>query len=245
MTPAEMFDDDLLDAFMDSFYGSGHYTAPYWFVGMEEGGHGTFREVAGRLAAWHAGGRRELHELGDANAPWFGPRATLQRTWAKLIHTVLSAEGQPVDREAVREYQRTRLGRRAGFDCLLELLPLPSPSTGEWLYSRYSGLPHLVSRDAYREYWAERRANHIRERIAQHQPRAVVFYSVNPTYQHWWKRIAALPFAPPRDGLQVAQSSSTLFIITRHPRGQRNAHFDAIGRLIAAEIQRAGEQQSR
>ena len=240
MTHAEMFDDDLLYAFMDCFYGSGHYTAPYWFVGMEEGGHGTFQEVAGRLAAWDAGNRRELHELGNYDY-FFGPHARLQRTWAKLIHIVLSAEGQPVDREAVREYQRTRLGRQAGLECLLELLPLPSPSTGQWIYSRYSSLPHLADRDTYREYWAERRANHIQERIIQHKPRAVIFYSVNPYYQHWWQRIAGLLFTPAQDGLQVAEGSSTLFIITRHPRGQHNADFDAIGHLIAAKRRQPGE----
>ncbi len=237
MSVAEMFDDQLLYQFMDSFYGSGHYTAPYWFVGMEEGGHGTFQEVAERLTAWKAWGCRELHELGDVNAPWFRPRAKIQPTWGKLIRILLSAAGQDPSTEQVREYQKTRLGRNAGDDCLLELLPLPSPSTGQWLYGKHSRLPYLANREAYTRFWAERRAGHIRQRVAEHHPKAVVFYSINTYYQAWWRQIAAVSFAPTDlDGLLIGRNEHTVFAITRHPaaRGVTSTYFHEIGKIIAA-----------
>ena len=40
-----MFDDELLQAYIDTFYGFGKYEGKYWFIGMEEGGGGTFEEI--------------------------------------------------------------------------------------------------------------------------------------------------------------------------------------------------------
>lgn len=39
-----MLQDDLLQSYMETFYGYGSYTGRYWFVGMEEGG-GTSEEA--------------------------------------------------------------------------------------------------------------------------------------------------------------------------------------------------------
>src|SRR5689334_17327054 len=119
MIAAESFDDDLLQDYMDGFYGYGNYAADYWFVGMEEGSTGTFEEIALRLRQWDQRGRNELEDVVDYHA-WtgnprlFGPDAKIQPTWGGLIKIILSTEHQSLDRERVRRFQREQLGRAHG-----------------------------------------------------------------------------------------------------------------------------------
>lgn len=63
MTTRQHFDDELLLAYMDGFYGYGNYQAPYWFVGMEEGGGDSSADVSSRLKIWNERGRQELEDL--------------------------------------------------------------------------------------------------------------------------------------------------------------------------------------
>lgn len=235
----ELLDDALLQAYMEGFYGFGNYAGRYWFVGMEEGGGADVGYVTNKITAWRDHGRQELEGFGEEYTweRWFGPHARLESTWSRLIRILLSAEGKSADREEVRRYQQKELGRRGGNDCLLELLPLPSPSTGGWLYGAHSRLPALASREMYRQVWGNYRAAHIRQRIAQHQPQTVVFYSVNPQYQAWWKQIAGVSFTPTSlDGCQIARNGPTVFAIVKHPvaRGPSNAYWATAGQLIAA-----------
>lgn len=130
-----MLDSALLRDFIDTFNGYGDYHAPHWLVGMEEGGGGSLAEITRRLTKWHNQGRGALLDLmpqhadGDLSNFASGP-AKLQATWSQLIRVVLAIEGKPADKEAVRLYQQTQLGRFGGDTCLIELMPLPSPSTG-------------------------------------------------------------------------------------------------------------------
>jgi hypothetical protein len=235
----EWFDDGLLQEYMEGFYGFGNYAGAYWFVGMEEGGGSDAGYVTRKITDWRDSGRQELQGYSSEHSwdRWFGPHARLQPTWSRLIRILLSAEGQPVDREDVRRYQRTQLGRSAGNDCLLELLPLPSPSTGDWLYGRHSRLPALVSRAVYIQAWSQQRATHIQQRIAEYKPKAVVFYSRSAHYLYWWKHIARVPFvATALDGCQLGSNGATVFAIVKHPvaRGPSNAYWATAGQLIAA-----------
>ena len=235
----EWLDYGLLQAYMEGFYGFGDYAGDYWFVGMEEGGGADAGYVTRKITDWHDHGREELQEFGAEGGwiMWTGTHAKLQTTWSRLIRILLSAEGRPTGREDVRTYQRTKLGRRSGETCLLELLPLPSPSTGGWLYSRYSRLPSLASREVYTQAWSPRRAAHIGRRIAEHQPRVVVFYSVGAHYQYWWNQIAGVPLvATALDGCRIGRNGATVFAIVKHPaaRGLSNAYWATAGHLIAA-----------
>jgi len=58
-----MLDDRLLADFMLRFYGYGSFSAPIWFVGMEEGGGADLAELTDRLTAWDQGGRSELEDV--------------------------------------------------------------------------------------------------------------------------------------------------------------------------------------
>ena len=54
------FDPELLTEFIDTFYGYGTYSAPFWFVGMEEGGGHTLEENLRKVTNWHNHGCKEL-----------------------------------------------------------------------------------------------------------------------------------------------------------------------------------------
>src|SRR5713226_7016665 len=106
MKTSTMFDDQLLTAFINHFYGYGNYDAKYWFVGMEEGGGNDFTEIVKRINAWDSRGRKELEDVAEYHKAigitrLFDERPRLQTTWNKMIRILLSAEGQRVSTEIV------------------------------------------------------------------------------------------------------------------------------------------------
>ncbi|MDQ3930703.1 MAG: hypothetical protein M3328_16350 [Chloroflexota bacterium] len=236
-------DPSVVESYIERFYGHGSYEARYWFIGMEFGGGGTLDEVVNRLQGWYRRGGKELEDLGPegvgAGSRWFRPPYALQPTWAKLIRIALTADGQPSDRESVRRYQRDQLGRQGGLDCILELLPLPSPGLGHWkfypeLANKYPQLAYLRNRETYTNHVAPMRIAHLKARIEEHRPWAVVFYGSG--YRHWWQQIARVEFnLAPFERALLAHSDGTLFIVMQHPtaRGISTDYFDAIGRFIA------------
>jgi hypothetical protein len=232
------FDDQLIQEFMGNFYGYGSYAAPYWFIGMEEGGGDSFEEVTKRLAVWDKRGRRELEDVADYHFELgithpFVENAKLQPTWAKLIRVLMSIEGQPPTREEVRAFQQRHWARSDGNVNLMELLPLPSPSTRHWLYAQHSELPDLSSRDEYRQVWSKTRTRRLQERIKAHQPKAVIFYSFG--YLPYWEGIVGAKLQPALSGAIYAhRSPSTLYIILKHPTatGVTSEYFHEAGRFI-------------
>lgn len=235
----------MLSDFAETFFGYGDYNAPYWFVGMEEGGGKHFEDVEKRLSVWQQQ-RRELEDVAEFHraigfARLFDEKPILQPTWNKLIRILLSAEGQDVQTERVREYQRDSLGRVSGEkNCLIELLPLPSPGIQKWMYKDHSALPQLKSREEYKEYYKDMRVKHIRDRIDQYRPRVVVFYSTTKEYMEQWKYIAGVPLSPSETGKTpyIARRDGTVFVVTSYPttKGLSNEYFHGVGRLIAEEL---------
>jgi hypothetical protein len=237
-----MLDDTLLEAFMSTFYGYGTYSAPYWFVGMEEGGGGSLSSAQSRITAWQNRGHKDLEDprgsddaLALSTSPWFRPYPKLQSTWKQLIRMTLIAQGQSPSNEQIRTYQRDRLGRTDGETCLIELLPLPSPGLGHWNYNTYSALPYLKTRKLYTAELAPIRVAHIKQCIADHNPRAIIFYG--GSYSHYWQQIAASPFQriTLSDGdISQATTPSTTFLIINHPaaRGITTRYYEEIGTLL-------------
>ncbi len=242
------FNSQLLTAHIETFYGYGTYSARYWFVGMEEGGDSKPEGNANRIAAWHTLGRPEVTDLYEYHhdiAPgWFTKHAPIQPTWGKLIRILLAAKGeQSITPDDLRYYQRDCLGRSTGETCLLELLPLPSPSVGQWMYGEHTLLPQLRTRELYRQYYAMPRADHLARRVQEYKPAAVVFYSFDGWYRQWWERIAAVPFtemAGPHGGFYLASNGPTRFVITKHPasKGPTNDYWHSVGRALLDHMTR-------
>ncbi len=235
-----MFDDQLLNKFCHTFYGFGNYNGRYWFIGMEEAGGDSETAVANRLAHWQTQNMPETEDLVShaTGLGWaekhFGEQPKSQPTWNKLIRIVLSAEGDnPVTLDKVKQFQRTALGRQESDNCLLELFPLPSPSTKRWLYADYSNLPYLSDRKAYRAYLADLHVTHLRHKIGEYRPKIVVFYGWN--YKDWWREIANVSFEQnDKEKFLVGKNSDTTFFITEHSTayGVTMDYFHYIGRMI-------------
>lgn len=241
-----MLDTDLVHSFMHTFYGYGSWSARLWFVGMEEGGGDNIDQLSNRLAIWNGEELEDLqkfHEpLGGTN--WFGAHPPVQRTWGKLIRIALCADARPSDLESVRVYQREELGRRDGASALIELFPLPSPSTKQWTY-REAGMPQIATRETYREFLGEERTVTIQRRIDHFGPRAVVFYGLS--YRPYWEKIAGTPFLPVQGArFRVAWRNSTVLILAPHPvaRGVRDAEFRTIGEHIRQTTSLAPDLES-
>src|SRR5690606_20291757 len=117
---------------------------------------------------------------------FFTQPTVAQPTWNKLIRIVLAMQQPSPTLEMVKTYQREMFGSPGGNTCLLELLPLPSPSIGKWIYSDFAAVEGLQSRETYRNHYAALRALHLKRKIAEHRPLAVVFYSVDGWYRQWW-----------------------------------------------------------
>ena len=238
-------DDHLLQQFMHTFYGYGNYDAPFWFVGMEEGGRDTVPYINRRLRLWAERGKRELEDLAEwhlAEGPHrhFTGRPPLQPTWNRLMRILLTAKGESPTISALRTYQKEKLGRTGGESCLVELFPLPAKSTGSWFYGEHSRLPQLANRKRYRQALAPQRVRHLRSRLLVHRPQHVIFYSTNARYRRWWQKIARTDFQQISDKpgddppLYQGHDGHTTFIICRHPVsvGITNDYFHRIGRIL-------------
>jgi hypothetical protein len=230
-----MIDPRLLDDFMRRFFGYGSWDAKLWFIGMEEGGGESIEEIARRLTSWDR--NDDLTDIRQYHAavggmPWFSARPKIQSTWGKLIRVALSARGLKTDIESVRRYQRDLLGRRSGLEALIELLPLPSPSTAHWLYQSF-GIPGIATRERYRDTMLPLRIAAIRQRIERHHPDTVVFYGIG--YRPQWEAIIRKWFAPlSGERFETASDGATRFVLAPHPvaTGVSNADFEAIGKWI-------------
>lgn len=234
------FNDELLKERVDAFYGYGNYEGHYWFIGMEERGE-DFQDIEKRINIWSNRGKCEIDDVAEYHIDMETWDARIQPTWNKLIRIVLSAKGTGnIDIEDVRQYQINELARKYKETCLLELLPLPSPSLKHWVYGEYSKLTFLSNRDIYENYCLEKRINHISQRIKEHQPKTVVFYGIG--FESYWRRITEkitdIEFSPTSEGFLICQNSQTVFVIAKHPvaRGVTSEYFHNIGRLIAAKI---------
>ncbi len=230
-------DDKLLQHFMATFYGSGNFRGDYWFIGMEEGGGNDLSQVTKRLNAWAELGGTELVDIHEFHLKidypqYFRDPVKLQRTWMQQARIVLASKGLPYSSADVRTYQRDIIGRKNSETCLLELLPLPSPSLNVWNYSLWSDLLFLKNRKIYRDYCVPWRIEHIRSRIKDHKPKFVVF--MGQGYSDYWKNIAGLNFTD-EGGYWKAKTEGTTCVITKYPaaQGVTNAYFETIGKQLS------------
>jgi hypothetical protein len=164
--------------------------------------------------------------------------ATDPPTWGRLIRLALAAGGAIPSREDVRRYQVEHLGRNGGATLLTELLPLPSPSAGQWAYGEWSSLPELRNRSEYTRSYAPQRAAHLRERRKQHRPATVIFYGLRPDYQPWWETISGAALEHGQVGrhrIRMGSDGHTDYVVTPHPaaRGPSSEFWLDVGRLVA------------
>lgn len=244
----KMFDDELLEAFMNNFYGYGNYQGDFWFIGMEEHCSNSFEAVQSRLNVWQKRGKHELEDVAGYHIelgipePFRDKKPKLQKTWNALIRILLSINnGVPPTHDEVLAYQKNLWARQNGNECLLELFPLPSRSTSDWLYVEHSNLPNLVSRERYEQVWANPGIKRLKNLIETYHPKVVVFYSFKYRKKYWKEIVGSnLTLAHASEKLYTYRKERTLFVVVKHPRPRRsnvpNSYFDQVGQFIKSEL---------
>lgn len=237
-------DVDLLTRYCEQFVGYGSLEGRLWFVGLEEGGGRNLQLVKQRLAIWQGLGEpstmdvEAFHEaLGDGDH-LFNQRAPLQRTWNKLIEAHFAARGQRSHREDRRQFQIEKLGRARADHCLLELMPLPSPHLGAWIYEAcVEQVAWLESRRTYLARWRSQREKLIKRLVRQYRPRAVVMYGAS--YLQSWRAISNNQLgAHSVPGIYHGEHLGTGFFALPHPRLSTLSQWHGVGEAIRATSRR-------
>lgn len=207
------------------FFGFGHWNAPYWFIGPEQG-KGRSEQISNEVRAerWSAALNRPeicdcriFHEvIGDLT--WHSRRVPLQPTWKKLILTLLAFGDQPHDAEHRRRYQADHWGRADGETCVIELSGTVSRS---------------LSDQNLRDRFVAERVARIKSKLQLHPPRVVIMYGLGEASA--WSEIAGKP-------LQVDTPvllGKTVFAVAPHPntRGRTNADWIDFAHRIRRLIQ--------
>ena len=239
-----MLNSSALNTYLESFYGYGRWSAPIWFIGIEEAGGKAEREIEERLAVWASRGHQELEDAptfypASGNHAWHGESATPQATWKQLIRMLLLARGKCDDDKATLDYQRTQLGSSSGDTCLAELLPLPSPGTATWNYNRWSDLPRLTSRQSYHAAMPGTRAETLKDRCSLYRPAVIIFYGLEMAdgtkLLPIWARIAGGWFDQAIERKRILlcrRNEHTMFFVTRHPVSESQDYFGEIGAFL-------------
>lgn len=242
-------DDDLLERYVNGFLGYGNLDAPFWFIGVEEGGGESRDQLTERLDVWRRRGEREVEDLADFHRAvglekWFAPEPPTQKTWAGYSRILLTTQGeQGISPDRIRQYQANELGSLAGESCLLELLPLPSPSISKWSYPAWSRLPYLQDRKTYFDNFAEKRAAFISMLIERHRPKVVVLCGLSKAYLRYWQMIGS-PFLVYQEwpgGMQCRfgpREWHTQFAMISNggAHGVSNAYYEGVGLLLRKRL---------
>jgi hypothetical protein len=238
---------NLIDSFVHRHFGFGNPSGKYWLIGMEEGCGDDRAELFRRFQIWDELGQNEIDDVAEYHLrlgipEFFQDPVKLQYTWAHLIRLVLSTESRPSDVAAVKSYQKDYLGRPDGETCLLELMPLPSPSLGIWPYGEWTGLPYLNSREEYRQTCIPWRVARLREMIRTFCPPVIVFYGTS--YRMLYEQAIGYSFGQEEEGAKwaVDGDGKTLFLLVKHPaaRGVNAAYFEQVGQEIRRRLTKSG-----
>ncbi len=236
-------DDSSLRAFVNDYFGYGNLNSPYWFIGKEEGGSVTLAENNLRVAKWVEMGSPitldtyVYHKsLGVSDYEF----SRIQPTYTKIIQILLHLDGSGSDIDVRRAFQAGKLGRVDANHALLELMPLASRSTGLWLWKeQVSKALNLHTRKQYWETIMPKRIVALKDLIAKHKPKLVLFYSTQTDYIRAWSQITGIddwewhkisPYM--KYGLQ--QVGNTLYVITTHPtmKGIKGRDFAEVAEKI-------------
>ena len=236
MTDLNFPTETEIDEFASGFYGYGDLEAPLWFIGMEEGGGKSAREVTNRLRTWQQRGRMRLEDVAeyhDALVEGSFESITKQNTWSVLSRIRLAYDSRATSRSAVRNHWQTELGRWGSATCIMELNPLPSPSIKTWKYPEFTDIPFLANRVAYNARYRANRIASIKDMLVRSSPQAVVFYGKK--YEKFWAEIAGVTFETGKLHSRAVKDR-TAFISMHHPnarvRGKTNEYLENLGSAL-------------
>ena len=242
--------DELLEAFADTFLTYGPLQAPYWFLGLEEGGGNSEEEVKDQLLEWHNLGRASQmgfetkaesgnHFFREINPP-------LQTTWRQQIRILFNALDRPVNNDAIREFQANSYGRNTPArgepnTCVMELFPLPRPNHNYWPYNEISKSPRFQSITAYKEYYSSQRILKIEQLAREHQPEFIVGFCLSEIelFERWLSSDKTFIGNGVRPRKAVfGNIGTTRIVIAHHPNcrlSDTNNFYDNLGKLLRSD----------
>lgn len=169
------------------FEGYGNKRAPYWFIGMEEGG-GSIAELEKRVRLYNT--VEYLHsspaKIGLTTKYLHVP------TWRVMSKLVMALNGEPDWQETARarDYQANKLGRADGDTFLTELMPLPARSIGVWPYDTI-----YPSRKEYDADVRPKRIEWLRFEVSEFQPNWIICYGKS-NWPHYEEIFRGVQFSP-------------------------------------------------
>lgn len=150
-----------------------------------------------------------------------------------LIRIYLAFQDLESGKEAVRDFQSIQFGSQKGGFSLLELFPLPSPSTDEWIYAGVTEIPYLLNRSIYKYYLYPKRSEELRRRILLHEPRIVVVCGKD--YLEEWEGITRAAFQDVAlDDAKESLLGKTRILLIPHPvsYGRSQKYWVSVGNYL-------------
>jgi hypothetical protein len=234
----------LLMDYCQGFFGYGNPGGKYWFIGLEEAGGGCKEIVRHRLDVWDQKFKRR--QIVDCRE-FHRELASCDDRLIRLIRVQLACEGQEATKDKISAVRENNWGRTEGGNCLLELLPLPSPRTKEWLYEKWTKLPDFRTKPEYRNWIIQRRLDGLKELVERQTPKVVVIYGRGRKRWTDWSQIVGFnwddvdPHPCPMNGklAQFRRRKETMFALIDHPasHGIPLNYFTWVGEEIRARVQ--------
>lgn len=219
--------------YCENFYGYGNWESKIWFVGYEEYGGKTEKNIINRIESWHKyktdlidNREHHLNFIDKKDFVKLFDDGKAQRTWWKLIRLMLNYNKELANTENIRNIQKNSWGQVNSETLLIEFFPLPSKSIKDWEYSKYEhfkNIDFLKSREEYSEHIHKIRANYIKKKIKNHNPEVVVFYA--SSLMKYWDLIANTNFEKTNrvkinnNYFRYIKINGTLFVQTPQPAG--------------------------
>jgi hypothetical protein len=197
------------------FYGYGRWDAPYWFIGLEQGGEDNDARAAA-FAKQQSNGLcdcKDFHvEIGEER--WHRDYPALQRSWRRLMLLLSSFTGTSSDNDDLRNYQRDHWAMKHGDTCVIELCGLSAKN---------------LSVTIDRKSFLDGRIAVIRRKIVENKPKLVTMYGYG-AQKHW----EALVGRSLTRG-EIFARESTVFVFAPHPtsHGPTDVTWKELG-LVAA-----------
>lgn len=236
-----MINKNDIEQYIKKFYGYGNWKSPIWFVGIEEGGGNSEKEIKNRINSWLKY-KTDLidikeHHINIGICKYF-TKGTLQNTWRKLIRIKLSYERKSIDNDIIRDIQKNKWGQLKSDNALIELFPLPSPNNTDWFYDEWTNIKYLNDRDSYYSYISEIRLNHIKSRINKYKPKVVLLYA--NSMLNYWSILVGDDFEKystrikiKKNYVRILKKNHTCFVQTPQPAGvYSNDFWEYVGKEI-------------
>jgi hypothetical protein len=215
---------DFVRKMAHDFYGYGRWSAPYWFIGPEQGGDGN-EERAKAFSELGKDGLCDCKEFHKAINEFRWHReppeeAKLQPTWRRLMLLLMPSLKLGTDPLALRRYQSRDWGMHEGETCVIELGGLAAKS-----------FRTPIDRQSFREGRIKSIKERLNERIRQTDPylRLVVMYGSSSRVA--WKSICGYDFS--KGGLLKHEKTVFAFMPSPTWPGQWDEEWIDLGVRIA------------